>query len=313
MRFGAALWVQRTTWPAVRDAARVAEAAGWDSLWIDDHLVTDEGDWAASKFEGWSLLAALAPLTTRIRLGLLVGANTLRNPGLTAKIATTVDHVSGGRVTLGLGSGWFAREHEAFGFEAFGASIGERLDRLDESVMLIRRLLDGERVTHAGRFYRFDDALCLPRPVQQRLPILVGGSGPRKTLRTVARYADLWNGYGELDRIAAVSDVLREHCADVGRPFDAIERTVTMDVVIRDSATEARRVYAAIDAAHGLATGDDVDPAELGLNAGGPPDAIADYLRPFAAIGVAEVMWVLRDPFDRETIERLPEVRAALD
>jgi F420-dependent oxidoreductase-like protein len=312
MRFGAALWVQRTTWPAVREAARAAEAAGWDSLWIDDHLVTDEGDWTASKFEGWSLLAALAPLTSRIRLGLLVGANTLRNPGLTAKIATTVDHVSGGRVTLGLGSGWFAREHEAFGFETYGVSIGERLDRLDEAVMLIRRLLDGDRVTHAGRFYTFDDALCAPRPIQPHLPILIGGSGPRKTLRTVARYADLWNGYGEVDRVTAATETLRERCTEEGRPFDRIERTVTMDVVIRNSAAEARRAYAALDAAQGLATGDDVDPTELGLNAGGPPAAVADYLRPFSAIGIAEVMWVFRDPFDRQTIERLPEVRAAL-
>jgi alkanesulfonate monooxygenase SsuD/methylene tetrahydromethanopterin reductase-like flavin-dependent oxidoreductase (luciferase family) len=178
--------------------------------------------------------------------------------------------------------------------------------------MLIRRLLDGDRVTHAGRFYTFDDALCAPRPIQPRLPLLIGGSGPRKTLRTVARYADLWNGYGEVGRIASATETLRERCAEEGRPFDRIERTVTMDVVIRDSAAEARRVYAAIDAAHGLATGDDVDPTELGLNAGGPPAAVADYLRPFAAIGIAEVMWVFRDPFDRQTIERLPEVRAAL-
>ena len=312
MRFGAAFWVQRTTWPAVRDAALAAEAAGWDSLWIDDHLLNDEGDWTAPKFEGWSLLAALAPLTTRARLGTLVGANTFRNPGLTAKLATTLDHVSAGRAVLGIGAGWFEREHEAFGFDSFGSSTGERLDRFEEAVALIRRLFDGERVTHAGRFYALDDALCTPHPVQPRLPILVGGSGPRKTLRTAARHADLWNGYGEVDRIAAVSDTLSERCAEESRPFDEIERTVTMDVVVRDGVEEARRAYAAIEQAHGLALDGGADATELGLNAGGPPSAIADYLRPFAALGIAEVMWVFRDPFDRETIERLPEVRAAL-
>ena len=123
----------------------------------------------------------------------MVGANTFRNPGLTAKLATTLDHVSGGRAVLGIGGAWFEREHDAFGFETWGSGFGERLDRLDESVMLLRRLLDGERVTHEGRFYRFHDALCEPRPVQAKLPILIGGSGPQKTLRTTARYADAWN------------------------------------------------------------------------------------------------------------------------
>ena len=105
--------------------------------------------------------------------------------------------------------------------------------------MLIRRLLDGERSRTTGRFYAMRDALCEPRPVQARLPILIGGSGPTKTLRTTARYADLWNGYGEPDRIAEVSDVLRQRCAEVGRPFEAIERTVTLHAVIRDDAAAA--------------------------------------------------------------------------
>ena len=116
-------------------------------------------------------------MTQRVRLGLLVGANTFRGPGLTAKLATTVDHLSGGRFVLGLGGGWFEPEHDAFGLD-FGSGFGERLDRLDESVGLIRRLLDGERVNHDGRFYAMHDAVCAPRPIQERLPILIGGSGP---------------------------------------------------------------------------------------------------------------------------------------
>ena len=131
-----------------------------------------------------------------MQLGLLVGANTFRNPGLTAKLATTLDHLSDGRAILGLGGGWFEREHEAFGLD-FGAGFGERLERLDEAVGLIRRLLDGERVTHDGPTYQMRDALVAPRPVQRRLPILIGGSGPRKTLLTTARYADMWNAYGD--------------------------------------------------------------------------------------------------------------------
>ncbi|HEU0234858.1 MAG TPA: LLM class flavin-dependent oxidoreductase [Candidatus Limnocylindrales bacterium] len=312
MRFGAAFWVQRTAWPALREAVLAAEHAGWDAVWIDDHLLSDEGDWRAPKLEGWATLAAIAAITTRVRLGHLVAANTFRNPGVTAKLATTINHVSGGRLTLGLGGGWFEREHEAFGLETWGSGFGERLDRLDEAVMLLRRLLDGATVTHDGRFYRFRDAVCEPRSVQPHLPILVGGSGPRKTLRTVARYADLWNGYGEPDRIAAVSDTLRERCAEAGRTFEAIERTVTMDVVVRDDASSAVDAFAEIEDRHGLRGRTTADGTERGLNAGGPPDAIAGYLRPFADLGIAEVMWIFRDPFDLETIRRLPEVRSEL-
>lgn len=147
---------------------------------------------------------------------------------------------------------------------------------------------------------------------QARLPILVGGSGPRKTLRTVARYADLWNGYGEADRVAAVSETLRERCAEEGRPFEAIERTVTMDVVVRDKEGAALAAFGAIEERHDLARLTGADGSERGLNVSGSPDLVADYLRPFAALGIAEVMWIFRDPFDLETIRRLPEVRAAL-
>ena len=131
----------------------------------------------------------------------MVGANTFRNPGLTAKLATTLDHLSGGRAILGIGGAWFEREHEAFGID-FGSGFGERLDRLDESVMLLRRLLDGERIDeHKGAAYEMKDALAEPKPVQRRLPIMIGGSGPKKTLRTLARYGDQWNTSGTLDEL----------------------------------------------------------------------------------------------------------------
>jgi F420-dependent oxidoreductase-like protein len=313
MRFGAAFWIQRTTWPALREACLAAEAAGFDSIWLDDHLLSDEGDWASSKLEGWTALAGLATITSRATLGHLVTANTFRNPGLLAKQATTLDHLSGGRLVLGIGGGWFDREHEAFGLD-FGTGFGERLDRLDEAVGLVRRLLDGETVTHEGRFYRFHDAVCAPRPVQPHVPILIGGSGRTKTLRTVARYADIWNGYGEPDRVGEVSGWLRERCDEVGRRFDAIRRTVVMDVVIRDTAAAARNAYAAMAAIQGIeverAGSDDT---ERGLNAGGSPDAVAEYVARFAPLGIDEVMWVFRSPWDLETIRRLDEVRARLE
>jgi F420-dependent oxidoreductase-like protein len=311
MRFGAAFWIQRTDWPSLRDACLVVERAGWDSLFLDDHLLADEGDPEDPKLEGWSTLAAVAAVTERVRLGLLVSANTFRNPGLTAKLATTLDHVSGGRAILGLGGGWFEREHDAFGID-FGGGFGDRLDRLDESVGLIRRLLDGESVTHAGRFYDMRDALCRPRPVQSRLPILIGGSGPRKTLRTTAAYADLWNAYGQPDEIAAHDAVLRAHCQELGRDERKIARTVTQDAVIRGTTDAALAVYDELAAIHGLEAKTGADSGARYVLLAGPPAEIADRLRAYEAVGVDEVTWIFRKPFDLETIERIGEVRAAL-
>ena len=311
MRFGAAFWIQRTDWPSLRDACLAVERAGWDSLWVDDHLLADEGDWADPKLEGWATLSALAALTERVQLGLLVSANTFRNPGLTAKVATTLDHVSGGRAILGLGGGWFEREHDAFGID-FGSGFGERLDRLDESVGLIRRLLDGEKVSHEGRFYEMTDALCRPRPLQTRLPILIGGSGPRKTLRTTAAYADLWNAYGQPDAIASHAAVLRGHCQDLGRDEREIARTVTQDAVIRDTEEAALAAYDELAAIHGLAAKTGAASGAKYVLLAAPPGQIAERLRDYEAVGVDEVIWIFRNPFDLETIERIGEVRAAL-
>jgi F420-dependent oxidoreductase-like protein len=305
VRFGAAFWVQRTGWPELREAVLRAEAAGFDDLWIDDHLLSDEGAWPDPKLEGWTTLAAVAAVTERARIGHMVSANTLRNPGLTAKMATTVDHVSGGRAILGIGAGWFEREHEAFGFD-FGSSFGERLDRLAEAVPLMRRLLDGETVTHDGRFYRFRDAVCAPHPVQAHLPILIGGSGPKKTLPLVARYADLWNAYGTPDEVAAADAILRGACEAAGRDEREIERTVNLNVVIRPSRAEAEAAWERWLAAH-LPQDDERD-----LSAGGTVEEVAATLARYRDVGFAHPVLIFRTPFDVETMDRLPELRAAL-
>jgi alkanesulfonate monooxygenase SsuD/methylene tetrahydromethanopterin reductase-like flavin-dependent oxidoreductase (luciferase family) len=307
IRVGALLWPQTEGWPALRDAALRADQAGLDSLWTWDHLMAIVGPWEKPILEGWTTLAALAVLTERPTLGLMVGANTFRNPGLTAKLATTLDHLSGGRAILGIGGAWFEREHDAYGFETWGSGFGERLDRLDESVMLLRRLLDGERIAdHAGRFYRMHDALVEPRPVQKRLPILIGGSGPKKTLRTTARYADAWNAGGSLEGLRAKDAILRERCAEVGRNPDEIERTTSVWMAIRDDPAEARRVLAANAAANGDTLADD-DLAYVG-----PPEKIADELRPIVELGFRHVIVDTMAPYDAETLERLPDVRERL-
>lgn len=308
IRIGAGLSSQRTNWPALRDAALAVEAAGVDSLWTWDHLLADEGPPDQPILEGWSILGAWATVTTRPTLGLLVAANTFRNPGLTAKLAATLDQLCGGRAVLGIGGGWLEREHEAFGIE-FGTGFGERLDRLDEAVMLIRRLLDGEVVTDEGRFYAMQDAIVAPRPIQPRLPIVIGGRGRRKTLRIAARYADEWNIWNELGSIELaieLSGVLDEHCRDVGRDPATISRSVSQEGIIRDDPDEARRVFEAAYRGNGL----NPDAGVFALC--GPPAMIADALRPLVEAGFSHLIWAFRTPYDRETIDRLAEVRELL-
>jgi F420-dependent oxidoreductase-like protein len=305
IRFGAQLWSQATDWPAFLGAAVAAEEAGWDSVWTWDHFHAIFGPWEQPILEGWLAMGAVAARTSRVQVGLMVGANTFRNPGHTAKLAATLDHVSGGRAVLGIGGAWFAREHEAFGID-FGTSVGERLDRLDEAVEVMRRLLDGERFSHAGRFYHFDDALLRPRPVQDHLPILVGGGGPKKTLRTVARRADAWNTNGTVEEVATRDAILREHCAAVGRDPATIERTVSFPIVVRDDPAAAERAFRALCDANGTPDAGKV-PTLLG-----PPELVAAAIRPYLDLGFRTIVVRLPAPYDAETIARIGEVRAAL-
>jgi alkanesulfonate monooxygenase SsuD/methylene tetrahydromethanopterin reductase-like flavin-dependent oxidoreductase (luciferase family) len=302
VKLGFLLWPQTDDWASLRDAAVRAEGAGAASLWTWDHLNSIVGPWEGPILEGWSILAGWSQVTERVTLGLMVGANTFRNPGLTAKLATTLDHLSGGRAILGIGGAWFEREHEAFGID-FGSGFGQRLDRLDESVMLLRRLLDGERIAeHAGAAYTMKDALVEPRPVQRRLPIMIGGSGPKKTLRTLARYGDMWNTSGTLDELRAKDAILRERCEEIGRDPATIERTVTIDLVIRDSRAAALDAYKAILAGAG---------AEFDESLAGPigtPDEVADAVRPMTELGFRHILIDTPAPYDPETIDRIGEV-----
>jgi alkanesulfonate monooxygenase SsuD/methylene tetrahydromethanopterin reductase-like flavin-dependent oxidoreductase (luciferase family) len=306
VKFGLQLWSQQTDWPAFRDTAIAADAAGWDSIWTWDHLLAIFGLWEQPIFEGWTALAGIAPVTRRARLGLMVGANTFRNPGLTAKLATTLDHVSEGRAVLGIGAAWFEREHEAFGID-FGASPGERIGWLDESVMLLRRLLDGERVTHDGPRYRMHEALCEPRPIQPHLPILIGGSGRQKTLRTVAERADAWNTAGSIDQVRDALGALEGHCQAIGRDIATIEKTVSFPIVLRDDAAAANDRLRVLLDANGVPF-DDFD----GYLVGSPAE-VADAIRPYVDLGFQTVIVRMPAPYDRETVDRMAEVGELLD
>ena len=198
------------------------EAPAIHSAWLFDHFYPIFSDPTGPCLEGWTALAALAAATRRIRLGVLVTANVHRHPAVLANMCATVDVVSGGRLEIGLGAGWNAQECDAYGLPLFG--VRERLERMDEAAQVLRLLLTQETSSYDGRYYRLVDARCEPKPVQAPMPPLgIGGSGERRTLRTVARFADHWNySGGDAEELRAKLDVLRRHCDEVGRDVDEI-------------------------------------------------------------------------------------------
>ncbi len=310
LSLGILLWNQASEWRPMVEAAKRVDALGYDSLWAWDHLYAIYGDPYQPIFEGYALLGAYAMVTERARLGLLVGANTFRNPGVVAKSVTTIDHLSGGRAICGLGGAWFELEHTAHGID-FGSGFGQRLDWLDEAAGVVRRLLDGREVTYESAKYRFRAARHNPLPVQRHLPIMIGGGGEKKTLRTVAKYADIWNVFGDPETVARKDGILREHCADVGRDPGAITRTVGSKIIIRDSRAEAERVWAE-QMAHNKTPREDWDgPETLWL---GTVDEIAEKMLGYVRVGFASVLVELPAPYDMETIERLiGEVKPIVD
>lgn len=212
-------------WDDVAALARAADDAGVHALYVSDHLmpfapVGEPAD--APVLEAWTTLTAVATVTENARIGTLVLGNTLRHPAVVAKMATTLDHVSRGRLVLGLGAGWQENEHAANGIPL--PPVRERLDRFAEAVEAVTLLLHAGGGTLAGRYVKLAGASCQPRPLQQRLPVLIGGSGERRTLRIAAAHADAWHTWASPDEFARLSGVLDGHCAAVGRRPRSIRR-----------------------------------------------------------------------------------------
>jgi alkanesulfonate monooxygenase SsuD/methylene tetrahydromethanopterin reductase-like flavin-dependent oxidoreductase (luciferase family) len=307
IKIGALCWNQYTDWPSLLQAGIRADELGYSSLWTWDHLYPIVGSSDGPIFEGWLTLAAWAQATDRIRIGLMVGANTFREPALVAKMATTLDHISNGRAILGIGGAWFDEEHLAYGIP-FGSGFPERLRWLGEALPIMRGMLDGTRPTAGGPKYATREVRNDPPPIQERLPIVVGGGGEQVTLKLVARYADANNVGGSVENVRRKEEVLVAHCEAVGRDPRSIERTVgTGVVVIRDDPAEARRVFEETFRHNGNADMWAAQPV-------GTPEQVADHLRPYVELGYRHLIAGFPSPYDAESMTRLvTEVKPMLE
>ncbi|MEZ4502662.1 MAG: LLM class F420-dependent oxidoreductase [Dehalococcoidia bacterium] len=297
MEFSVQTGQQNISWQELSETWRRLEELGFDGAWCHDHFIpAGTRDVDGPCMDGWTALAGLAAQTSRMRLGVFVTGNTYRNPALLAKIATTVDHISGGRLNFGIGAGWYEVEHSAYGFE-FG-TVGQRMTRLEEALEVITRLWSGEdKVSFEGEHYRLSDAPFLPQPVQSpHPPIWIGGGGERRTLRLVAQYADAWNGLGPLSVLQGKVEVLHRHCADVGRDPSAIQITAGAPV-IPDAIFDG---YVARTAER-----QGVSPEELRRRTiGGAADDMKAAVQAYADAGFSHLVLMVNTPYDWDVFER---------
>ncbi len=316
LKLGVCLWNQAVEWADMLETAKIVDRCGYEHLWTWDHLLSIYGEPDQAVFDSWTALAALAVATERVHIGPLVTANTFRSPAHLAKIAVTLDHVSGGRAILGIGGGWFEREHRAHGIE-FGSGFGERLDRLDEAVGLIKALFRGETVVAAGGYYPVESLSHSPLPVRGDIPVLIGGRGKRKTLRTTARYAQIWNAYGTPEELLEHDEVLRRHCDEVGRDHTEIERSVQTKLVVRDTLKAAEDDYNRMMEANKtiwIRGGSRAEPDMASRKVFpdpdsavwlGTPEQMAERIASYMDVGFGTVIVEVPAPYDRESIERL--------
>jgi F420-dependent oxidoreductase-like protein len=310
LRLGVHVGQQNLAFDDLRALWRRLDDAGvdWISAWDHFYEAPPAGG-TVDHFEALTTLGALAAETRRARIGCLVFYVGYRNPALLAKAATTLDHISGGRFELGLGAGWHHWEATAYGYDF--PSVGERLDHLDEAATVIRGLLTQERTTFEGRHCRVEDASCLPRPVQDRLPIWLGGVGERRTLRLVARHADGWNAaYVPPAEFARLGGVLDHWCEVEGRDPAALRRGINLSFNLALDAAGVERERAALAEAWGPMADRVADGALLCT-----VDEAAERVRAYVEAGATDVNIALRAPWDEDALtawleQVMPAVRA---
>jgi F420-dependent oxidoreductase-like protein len=283
-------------WQRAVDTSVRAEELGYDNLWVYDHVHNVPVPAHETMFECWTTIAAISQRTSRIRLGQMVGCTGYRNPALLAKITSTVDVISGGRLDWGIGAGWYDQEYKAYGYPF--PSAGERIAMLEDCVEIVKRMWTEPDATYEGKHFSVDGAQCDPKPLQQpHPPIWIGGGGERKTLKVVAKHATHSNFGGKPHEWAHKAEVLKAHCADVGRDYDEITKTWSPEVFIRpteaDVGTETRSFW-----------GEPFESWRAG-NLVGTPEQVAEKLQTYIDLGCTGFVPWCADYPDHTSMELL--------
>jgi F420-dependent oxidoreductase-like protein len=288
------------------EIASTAESSGFDSLFVMDHLhqIPTVGPPENWMLEGNTALSALAARTSTINLGLLVGGVTYRNPALMAKITTTLDVISGGRAILGIGAAWFEQEHVAYGFDF--PPLGERFERLEDALQIFRAMFTQDTATVEGKHHRVREARNNPRPIRGYIPIMIGGSGERKTLRMVAQYADASNFFGDAGRVRHLVGVLEGHCERLGRDISEITKTRLGTLLIAPTHEGAERKLDALRRRPG------VSERMLATVVAGDPDTVAERATELLDAGLDALIFSMPDNHDVETVALLGQTLAPL-
>lgn len=293
-------------WPTMLGVARTVETLGYESAWVFDHFHTVPIPTQESSYEAWTLMAALAPMTSTIRLGQMCTSNSYRNPAHLAKIAADVDVISNGRIDMGIGAGWYEHEYLAYGYEFPKASV--RIGQLAEGVEIMRRMWSEDEVEFDGRYYQLAGAICRPKPIQDSIPIWIAGGGEQLTLRLAARYADYTNFGMSLDEFVHKSAVLAAHADAVGRDFDEIVRSSLFRVLLAETEPEVEaKMNAHINRMRPLIG--DKNAAEVRRNLVehmlvGTPDQVIERLEPWVAAGMTYLIGYFPDAaYNSESLE----------
>ena len=295
-------------WPVMRDLALHADRAPWDSLWVYDHFHTVPVPTDESTHEAWTLMAAFAATTSRIKLGQMCTAMSYRNPAYLAKVAATTDVISGGRVQMGIGGGWYEHEWRAYGYGF--PSAGVRLARLDEGVQIMRDAWRDGRVSFEGKHYQVDGAIVAPKPLQDNgIPLWIAGGGEKVTLKIAAKYAQYTNFSGNPEEFARKSDILAQHCADVGTDYHSIVRSANVNAVIGTSEADVEQRLQRIRQRLAGICGDTAADAMIAMNrapgnATGTPDQVIQTLTGLRDLGCDYVICYFPEAaYDRSGIE----------
>jgi F420-dependent oxidoreductase-like protein len=286
-------------WAKSVEIASLAEDLGLDSLWVYDHFHNVPRPAHEAMFECWTVIAAISQRTSRIRLGQMVGCAPYRNPGLLAKITSTVDVISGGRLDWGIGAGWYEHEFNGYGYEF--AAAKDRIGLLRETVEIVKAMWSEPDIEYDGRYYQLKGAQCDPKPVQQpHPPIWIGGGGEQLTLRVVARHADVSNFGGKPHEWAHKAEVLKQHCQAVGRDYDEIRKTISGEVFIRETEQEI------LDAGTKSMWGEPFESWREG-NLVGTPDQVSEKIQAYVDLGCTGFVPWCSDYPETESMRLLAE------